>query len=244
MYMGLAVALLAAMAAQADEVSVTVETGRAGMIYNTVQIPNDATGTRFSLTNDFTAHRTDYWRGEITDQINPKQSYALVAAPFVAKSTGVSTFPINFDGTTFPTGTAIDATYRFDTYRLRYRYTYNPGAKLERGLGWTILVRDAAIALEGGGLRAEDANIGVVPLLNFGLKWNVDDKTAVVFDGDALIGPGGGRAEDVILAVQHGVSDKVDVYAGYRIIEGGADNEQVYNFARIDFIGAGVVVRF
>ena len=32
--------------------------------------------------------------------------------------------------------------------------------------------------------------------------------------------------------------------AGYRFVEGGADVEEVYNFAFISYFGAGVVIEF
>ena len=40
------------------------------------------------------------------------------------------------------------------------------------------------------------------------------------------------------------VSDRVDVDLGYRLLEGGADNEEVYTFAFFHYAVAGVRVRF
>ncbi len=62
-------------------------------------------------------------------------------------------------------------------------------------------------------------------------------------DGDALAAPQG-RAEDVLLALQLRLNEGLMLKAGYRILEGGANVEEVYNFALIHFIIAGATYRF
>jgi len=62
-------------------------------------------------------------------------------------------------------------------------------------------------------------------------------------DGDALAAPQG-RAEDVLLALQLHLNEDVTLKAGYRILEGGANVEEVYNFALIHFVIAGITYRF
>jgi hypothetical protein len=42
-----------------------------------------------------------------------------------------------------------------------------------------------------------------------------------------------GRAEDVMLALPWDVGEAITLRAGYRMLEGGADNDEVYNFAWI-----------
>ena len=63
----------------------------------------------------------------------------------------------------------------------------------------------------------------------------------LVLDGDALASPGGeGRAEDVLFALQVRAQEQVAVRAGYRLLEGGADVEEVYNFAWVHYLTAGI----
>ena len=50
--------------------------------------------------------------------------------------------------------------------------------------------------------------------------------------GDALAAPQG-RAEDVLAALTYGKSDKFRIKIGYRILEGGADNDEVYTFSLV-----------
>ncbi len=40
------------------------------------------------------------------------------------------------------------------------------------------------------------------------------------------------------------LSDRVDLDLGYRLLEGGADNDAVYTFATVHYAVAGVRVRF
>jgi hypothetical protein len=49
-----------------------------------------------------------------------------------------------------------------------------------------------------------------------------------------------GRAEDVLAAVVLRLSDSYAMRAGYRILEGGADNDEVYNFSLFNYAVLGV----
>jgi len=53
-----------------------------------------------------------------------------------------------------------------------------------------------------------------------------------------------GRAEDVLIAATYKLSDNLGVRAGYRILEGGADNDEVYNFALFHFASVGISYTF
>jgi long-subunit fatty acid transport protein len=49
---------------------------------------------------------------------------------------------------------------------------------------------------------------------------------------------------DVALAVSYRLNDRIALRAGYRILEGGADVEEVYNFALVHFLSFGVTYTF
>jgi len=51
----------------------------------------------------------------------------------------------------------------------------------------------------------------------------------LLIEGDALAAKQG-RAEDVLIAATYEFSDHFVSRAGYRMLEGGADNDEVYNF--------------
>jgi hypothetical protein len=110
-------------------------------------------------------------------------------------------------------------------------------------LGLTAKIRDAEIVLSSPGLTSEKTNVGFVPIINFRLLWKIDDKFGLLLDGDALAAPQG-RAEDVQLAATYTLSDNFRIRAGYRILEGGADNDEVYNFALFHYASVGVSYTF
>ncbi len=105
------------------------------------------------------------------------------------------------------------------------------------------MIRDANIALSSPGLTSEKTNIGFVPIINFRLLWDIDDKFGLLLYGDALAAPQG-RAEDVLIAATFKLSDRISSRAGYRILEGGADNDEVYNFSLFNYASIGITYTF
>jgi hypothetical protein len=91
---------------------------------------------------------------------------------------------------------------------------------------------------------ANSTDLGVVPLINLYFAGElVRDKLTFVLDVDALVGPSG-RAEDGFVGLRYNPTSTVGLYAGYRIIEGGADVDQVYNFSLLHFAAGGVSLSF
>jgi hypothetical protein len=113
----------------------------------------------------------------------------------------------------------------------------------EFGLGLTAKIRDAKIALSSPELQSEKTNVGFVPIINFRLLWKMDEKFGLLLDGDALAAPQG-RAEDVLIAATYKLSDNFGIRAGYRILEGGSDNDEVYGFALFHYASVGVSYTF
>jgi hypothetical protein len=75
------------------------------------------------------------------------------------------------------------------------------------------------------------------------VDWRFAQPWSLRIAGDALAAPQG-RAEDVLFAATYAVSDTTRILAGYRILEGGADNDEVYTFSLFHYIVGGVEVRF
>ena len=80
-------------------------------------------------------------------------------------------------------------------------------------------------------------------LINFRLLWKVNEKFGLLLDGDALAAPQG-RAEDVLIAATYKLSGNFGIRAGYRFLEGGADNDEVYNFALFHYASFGISYTF
>lgn len=224
------------------QVWLDVETGAVFTGYNDVGIPGDL-GTRFSLNTDFEASPKIFYRLRMNYTIGERHTISALYAPLTIKSVGAAPFEIFFEGVTFPAGTNLDATYKFNSYRLTYRYEIVRKEKVSFGLGFTAKIRDAKIGLASQTSESVKTNVGFVPIINFRLVWNPDDKYGLVLEGDALAAPQG-RAEDVLLAGTWKLSEKLRLKAGYRILEGGADNDEVYSFALFHYGVAGFYFSF
>lgn len=210
--------------------------------YNDVCIPGDS-GTRFSLTDDLESDSFGAFRARYTVTVSGRHDIGLLAAFLTSVSDGTRTETTDFNGTSFPAGTGLDASFRFNSYRLSYRYLFYESPKLQLRAGMSMKVRDAAIRLSGGGLESEKTDLGLVPLISFSGVWKVHPWISLSIDGDALAAPQG-RAEDVLFAVSMPVNDNISVKAGYRILEGGADNDKVYTFSLFHYAVAGITVNF
>jgi hypothetical protein len=210
--------------------------------YNDVRIPGDS-GTKLSLTEDLSADSFPAYRARYTRTLAGKHDLGLLAAFLTMRSDGTLDRDVDFNGTTFPAGTPLESTFRFNSYRLTYRYLLYDSPKFQFRAGVSAKVRDAAIRLEGGGQESERTDLGFVPLLSFSATWIAHPSLLIVLDGDALAAPQG-RAEDVLLAVVAPLTDHVSLKAGYRILEGGADNDKVYTFSLFHYAVVGLVMEF
>jgi hypothetical protein len=219
-----------------------VEVGPVFSGYNDVRIPNE-TGTEFSLSDDLKTDVNIVYRTRLTYEINDRHALSLLLAPLRLDASGQVNRNILFEGEQFPAATPLEGTYRFDSYRLTYRYGIYRGEKTNVDVGFTAKIRDAAISLSGGGKAVEKANTGFVPLIHFKITWEFAARASLLFEGDALAAPQG-RAEDVLLAVHYRPAERIGLKAGYRVLEGGADVDEVYNFALLHYLVFGVIVSF
>lgn len=236
------VCLCAAIPAAAAEWEVSLETGRASSGYNDIRIPGEG-GTKISFSEELATDPTAFFRLRLTGRFAERHNLSLLVAPLTLEASGSVDRPVRFDDGEFAAGVPLKGRYRFDSYRLTYRYDFDRTGDLRLGAGITAKVRDAAIRLEGGGRAAEKKNAGLVPLLNFRAEWRVAKSIRLLFDADALAAPQG-RAEDLLAAAAVDLRPDLALSAGYRLLEGGADNEEVYTFTWVDYIVAGLAFRF
>jgi hypothetical protein len=212
--------------------------------YIDVRIPNE-TGTLFSLTDDLPAESKFIYRLRLGYRFSPKHSLSVLFAPLSLNAQGRVNKDIFFNGDLFRANTDLRALYKFNSYRLTYRFDFINSKKWKVGLGLTAKIRDAEVRLEDQEKRSSNTDVGFVPLLNFRVEWMISTRISVLLEGDALASPGGqGRAEDVLLALFYRLNDRVSLKAGYRILEGGANVESVYNFTLLNYMIAGVMFRF
>jgi hypothetical protein len=218
------------------------ESGIAFSGSNSVRIPGD-TGTLFSLTRDLKAESGVYYRLRLNWRLSRRSTLSALFAPLTLKAAGTADAPLVFFDRTFPAGSPLEGTYTFNSYRLTYRYEFIRNECWTVGAGFTAKIRDAGIRLTSGDLRSEKTNVGFVPLLNFRAEYRGPGRWGFLLEADALAAPQG-RAEDVLAAVLFRLSPALTLKAGYRIVEGGADNKEVYNFALIHYAAIGFLVDF
>lgn len=220
-----------------------LEAGAVWQSRNDVQIPNDATGTRFSLVD---LAGTGPWlagRFYLTWNINPRHGLRVLLAPLSYTETGSLAEPVNFAGATYEPGAPVEGTYKFNSWRLSYRYRFMVRESVKLTIGLTAKIRDAKIELRQGGTTSKDTDVGFVPLLHLAVDWQFTRPWRLLFDFDGLAG-GPGRAFDAVLKLGYSFNDHVAVTGGYRTLEGGADVESVYNFAWFHYVIVSGVYRF
>lgn len=232
-----AIALRADPSWRVDLESGWLTTGRAD-----VRIPGD-TGTRFSLVDDLDADDTAYIRGRVSWRSAPRHNWTLSLVPIEVSATGTLEQDTKYVDTLFPAGTTVDATYRFNNYRLSYRYLFYESDHLHAEAGATLFVRDAKVTLESGNERDASSDLGIVPLVSFGVRWEFIPSVSLVLDGDALAAPQG-RAFDVFGGIHYRPREHRSIGLGYRILEGGADNDDVYTFALFHHLALQASLQF
>lgn len=229
---------LASTSAAFAQFGFDVETGIVFPGYNDVRIPGKG-GTVFSLTDELKTESSMFVRGRVLYSFGSRNTLLVLAAPLTVKASGKIPKVVEFQDKTFGANVPLDVEWKFNSYRLTYRYDFAKSEKIEFGLGLTAKIRDAKISLSGGGASSTKSDLGFVPLINFRFLWNATSTLGLLIEGDALVAPQG-RAEDVLAAVVLRLSDSYTMRAGYRILEGGADNDKVYNFSLFNYAVLGV----
>ena len=220
-----------------------LEAGPTWQAKNDVQIPNDEQGTRFSLKDLVGEGPWASGRLYFTWNIAGRHSVRALLAPLSYTETGTFDTAVDFAGASYQPGAPTEATYKFNSWRLSYRYRIKDGDRWKLWIGLTAKVRDAKIALRQGETSSQDDDLGFVPLLYFRADWRFAERWHFIFDIDALAG-GPGRAIDLTARLGYDISPRWGVTAGYRTVEGGADVDTVYNFAWFNAATASVVLRF
>lgn len=235
-------ALFNTVAAEDSGFELTWEGGPAWMSRNDVRIPG-ATGTRFDMT-DITGSGADLaMRFYAKYDFNQRHALRLNLAPFRVSGSGQFDEVVDFAGETYAAQTQTSASYKFSSYRLTYRYTFHRSQHWELGAGVAVLMRDAEVRLKQNGVESKDDDIGFVPLLHFYAGYHLNDRHSIIFDVEGA-GASQGRAVDASLMYQYHLPSGWSLGAGYRTLEGGADNDDVYNFAWIHYALVSATYRF
>ena len=236
------IAAFTALPAQAGTLDLEIEGGGVWFTKNDVRIPGD-TGTKFDML-DLTGKGPDaYLRLYATYEFNERHSLRLNLAPLEVDGTGTLSQEVLFDGVTFAAGVPTEGTFKFNTYRLTYRWMFHRGTQWKWGVGGALLVRDAKIQLQQDALEQADEDLGLVPLLHLYGAYLFNDRASAILDVEGA-GASQGRAIDAALKLRYEWPSGWNASAGYRTLEGGADNDSVYTFAWLHYALLTVGYRF
>ena len=224
-----------------DRWRLDLEGAAAWQTRNHFRIPG-TTGTLVSL-EDYTSGPYAAFRATLVWDVSESSSLRLLAAPLRFDVDFTPGAPIEFQDETFAAGQPTRARYEFDSYRLSWFYRFRSSGPWSFRAGVTAKVRDARIGLASGSLAAEKTNTGVVPLLYCGVRYSPSERFSIDLDVDALGAPQG-YAVDLALRAEQRLGEKATVFVGYRFLDGGADNDEVYTFATFHYAIAGLALRF
>jgi hypothetical protein len=200
-----------------------VETGAIWQSRNEVRIPDNDNGTRFDLRRLQGSSPEIHRRIEVTWNVTHRHSLRFVYAPIGFSGNGTFSNEVRFAGTTFVPGRTVESDYTFDSYRLTYRYLVHESERWRWRIGATAFIRDAKIELRQDARAASDSNVGLVPLLSASLEYAITPRWTALVDFDGLISTQG-RAIDAAAKIRYHISEAWYVSAGYRVFEGGVDN--------------------
>ena len=211
---------------------VDIESGVLYTGYNNIRNGNN--GTLFSLKNDFSTQKSSFLRIRAGFLLNNKHHFSILYAPLKIVANGTIDRDILFDGKNFMANLPLEAVYKFNSYRLTYNRRIISNDKFKFGLGFSAKIRDAGTSLKNKELLSENFSIGFVPLVNVLANWDISQKVGIKFLVEGIIASKG-RAIDLSLSGKYNFTKNLQGNIGYRLLEGGADGTNRYNFIQLHF---------
>lgn len=221
---------------------VTAEFAQTWQTRNEQRIPGSG-GDTFNLT-DFSRGPFFTNRLYVGHKWGGRHELRALYAPLELSLNSEFSNSVRFINSQFAANTPTQAFYKFNSYRLTYAYDLETESNWQWVIGFTGKVRDAEVSLKQGALNESKSNVGFVPLAHVRGIWTINDAWTFSFDLDGLAAPQG-RAFDLGLFVSHEIKDKnLKLFGGYRTLEGGADNDEVFNFSWFHYATVGLTYQF
>ena len=109
-----------------------IESGVVLSGYNDVRSPG-TTGTRLSLSEELEADPTFFFRARLGFTFRERHTLMALYAPLLVESEGQVDRIVAFEGVDFPANTPLRSRFRFNSYRLTYRYDLYRSDRLQAG---------------------------------------------------------------------------------------------------------------
>jgi hypothetical protein len=213
-----------------------------GTNYNKIAV-SGINGTRVDISDQLDVKPLVFYRLRGSYSIAGRHHVSLLYAPLKVTYNGAFDQGVNFNNTYYAPGQDLKVNYKFNSYRLTYRYDFLLTGRWRVGVGLTAKIRDADIRYTSAVNDSHFSNVGFVPLLNFYAGYKPSARWTALIEGDALASKYG-RAEDIFAGLAYQLNSNFAVKLGYRVVEGGADNDKIYNFTWINYASAGVLISF
>lgn len=211
-----------------------------GTNYNKIRIPN-AGGTLVDIAKELDVKPKVFFRLRADYIINNRHHISALYAPLTVRYDGNFSEDIRFNNVVFAANRPVSVDYKFNSYRLTYRYDFVANEHWRIGAGVTAKIRDANVRFKNNEQDTNFDNFGFVPLINFYAGWKPTQRWGLLIEGDAL-GSKQGRAEDIFGGITYALGEQANLKLGYRVVEGGADVDRVYTFNWINYASVGIVV--
>ncbi len=213
-----------------------------GTNYNEVRIPNQG-GTLVDLADELSIKPKVFYRARLGYTIANRHTISALYAPLTVRYEGAFAQPVNYNNQLFDASRPVTVHYQFNSYRLTYRYDFIARNQWRVGAGLTGKIRDANVRFVNESADTNFDDLGFVPLLNFYVSYKPTDRWSLLAEGDAL-GSRFGRAEDIFVGAAYHFTPNAGLKLGYRVVEGGADVDQIYNFTWINYASVGLLIAF
>ena len=200
-------------------------------------------GTVFSLKNDFKTPVSPYLRLRVGYLLNEKDFFSVLYAPLKIEVTETLKKNILFDGKNFRANIPTEVVYMFNSYRFTYNRRIVNQDKIKFGLGFSAKIREAGFTLKNREFSSGNFTTGFVPLINILLNWDISQKFGIDFFGEGFVASQG-RAIDLSLSGRYNFTKNFQGNIGYRLLEGGSDGVNKYNFIKLHFLLASLSYTF
>lgn len=206
-------------------------------------IRNGANGTLFSLKNDFKSPKSPFLRIRFGFLLNQKHHFSILYAPLKLTVNTILNTPIIFNDANFEANVPSEAVYQFNSYRFTYNRSIINTNTFNLGLGVSAKIRDAGASLRNSNTFSKNFGIGFAPLINIITQWKISNKFGIHIFGEG-IAASKGRAIDFLFTGTYEINTNLQANIGYRILDGGADGKNRYNFVQFHFAIVSLTYQF